>query len=292
MSIIIARITSGLGNQLFQYALARSLALRNNTSLYIDMSYYNYEFETDTPRKFKLNRFNTDYGVLNTSPYLYVWKATRLLPNRTLKPFFQFVKEKQFHFEPQVLDANAAFITLAGFWQSENYFSNRADVIREELAFKRETGPTFAVYKEKIERVQTPVSVHIRRGDYISHPEFSQSFGFLGLDYYHTAIPLLMERLSGVKLFIFSDDPDWVKQNLALNVPHEFVANTGPDADLDDLQLMSLCRHHIIANSSFSWWGAWLNPAKNKVVIAPKRWFKNKPDWNTKDLLPHTWLRV
>lgn len=290
--MIITRITSGLGNQLFQYALAKSLALRNNTSLYIDLSYYQQDYATDTPRRFKLDRFNTDYKVLNTSPYLYVSKSTKLLPNRTLKPLFDFVKEKQFHFDSTVLNASASFITLDGFWQSERYFRDSADVIRNELTFKRESGKSFAVYKREIEQADFPISVHIRRGDYVSHPEFSKTFGFVGLAYYQSAITLLTERFPTAKLFIFSDDPEWVKQNLPLDRPHTLVSNTGSDADLDDLQLMSLCKHHIIANSSFSWWGAWLNPRKSKVVISPSRWFKDKPDWSTVDLIPSGWLRL
>ena len=93
-------------------------------------------------------------------------------------------------------------------------------------------------------------------------------------------------------LFIFSDDPQWVQENLAPDVPHVYVTNTGDNADLDDLQLMSLCRHHVIANSSYSWWGAWLDPRPDKVVVSPKQWFRNKPDSNTKDLIPAAWLRL
>jgi Glycosyl transferase family 11 len=290
--MIIARITSGLGNQLFQYAVGRSLALQNKTSLYFDLSYYKQLYDTDTPRAFKLDKFAIQYKLLNTSPYLYVSKATKLLPNRTLKPFFNWLTEKHFHADPAVLHTNARFVTLDGFWQSERYFSQCEDVIRRELTFKRETGATFEAYKRQIDQSEQPISVHVRRGDYVSHPEFSQSFGFVGVDYYQKAIARLIARFPSASLFFFSDDPEWVREHLTPNVPHVFVKNTGPDADLDDLQLMSLCRHHIIANSSFSWWGAWLNADKNKVVIAPDRWFRNKPDWDTKDLIPTAWQRL
>lgn len=290
--MIISRITSGVGNQLFQYAVAKSLALRNNTSLYLDLSYYQQLYETDTPRVFKLNQFAIDYRILNTSPYLYVSKSTKLLPNRTLKPVVEFVEEKHFHFDPAVLNARSAFVTLDGFWQSERYFGDHSDAIRSELTFRRETGAAFTNYKTAIEQADTPISLHIRRGDYVNHPEFSKTFGFVGLDYYRAAIARLTERFPTASFFIFSDDPAWVKQNLQLDVPHEFVINAGLNADLDDLQLMSLCRHHIIANSSFSWWGAWLNPNQDKVVIAPKHWFRDKPDWSTADLIPTDWLRL
>ena len=290
--MIVTRITSGLGNQLFQYAVGRGLALRNETALYFDLSYYKQLYETDTPRAFKLNQFAIDYKLLNSSPYRYLSKATKLLPNRTLKPLVHWIKETQFHADPTVLDATEQFITLDGFWQSERYFAHCEDVIRRELTFKRDTGATFESYRREIEQSEQPISVHIRRGDYVTHPEFSQSFGFVGVDYYQLAIARLREQFPNAKLFLFSDDPTWVQEHLVLDAPHVFVKNDGSDADLDDLQLMSLCKHHIIANSSFSWWGAWLNGGKNKVVIAPDRWFKNKPDWNTKDLIPSSWLRL
>lgn len=289
--MIIARITSGLGNQLFQYALGRHLALKNKTSLYVDLSYYRQAYETDTLRSFKLDRFRTNYHVLNDSPFLYVSKFTKLLPNRTLKPVFHFVQEQQFHVDPTVEQARSAVITLEGFWQSERYFQASADVVRRELTFQREPGPDFAQYADQIAQTECPVSVHIRRGDYVNHPEFSQSFGFVGLDYYQTALAELNRRFVNARFFVFSDDPDWVAANLHLSAPHVYVRNSGPDADVDDLQLMSLCHHHVIANSSFSWWGAWLNPRPDKLVIAPRTWFRNKPTWNTVDLIPDTWLR-
>lgn len=290
--MVIARISGGLGNQLFQYALGRSLALRNKTSLYFDLSYYKYAYETDTPRTFKLAPFRIDYKRLDTSPYVYLSKATRLLPNRTWKPFVAFLEEKQFHVEPAVQTTKASVIILDGAWQSETYFADCAAAIRQELSWPEPVEPTVAQYKYKIDHTQTPISVHIRRGDYVSHPDFSQSFGFIGLDYYQKAIPLLTNRFPGAKIYVFSDDPGWVQENLALDVPHEFVVNQGTDADLADLHLMSLCHHHVIANSSFSWWGAWLNPKKEKVVVAPGRWFRNKPAWDTKDLLPANWVRI
>jgi Glycosyl transferase family 11 len=290
--MIIARITSGLGNQLFQYALGRSLAHRTRTALYFDLSYYKQLYETDTPRAFKLDRFAIDYKRLDTSPLLYVSKATRLLPNRTLKPLVNWVKEKHFHLDPTVLDVADQLIILDGFWQSEGYFADCETVIRRELTFQRQPGPKFAAYRQAIGAAEQPISVHIRRGDYVSHPEFSQSFGFVGVEYYRAAIARLTAQFPAASLFLFSDDPAWVAEYLAPDVPHVFIQNTGPDADLDDLQLMSLCKHHIIANSSFSWWGAWLNADTDKVVIAPKQWYKNKPDWDTKDLLPSSWIRL
>ncbi|GAB3489937.1 alpha-1,2-fucosyltransferase [Spirosoma knui] len=292
MAMVVAKITSGLGNQLFQYALARSLSLRNQASLYFDLSYYNQTYASDTARLFRLQHFNINYRVLNASPYRFVAKATKLLPGRTLKPLIELVQERQFQFNPSVLRANARLLTLDGFWQSESYFETYADLIRAELSFTHQHGLAFTTYQRAIETSTTPVSVHIRRGDYVAHPEFSKTFGFVGLDYYQAAIELLKKQFPNLHLFVFSDDQAWVQANLGLDVPHTFVSNIGENADLDDLQLMSLCQHHVIANSSYSWWGAWLNPLKTKRVIAPKQWFRNKPDCNTDDLIPPSWLRL
>ncbi len=133
--MIISKITSGLGNQLFQYALGRHLAIRNNTRLWFDLRYYHQTYETDTPRHFKLDRFSIDYDLLDFSPWLYVSKATRLLPGRSLRPFFDTRKEQHFHLDPSVPQAKGSFITLDGFWQSEEYFVDNEQTIRKELTF-------------------------------------------------------------------------------------------------------------------------------------------------------------
>lgn len=290
--MIISRITSGLGNQLFQYAVARHLALKNKTALYLDLSYYKYKYDTDTPRAFKLGHFSVPYRILQQSPVEYLSKATKLLPNRSLPPFFLFLKEKHFHFDEQVPATRGQCITLDGFWQSEAYFRENADTIRRELMLTGAPSPEFEAYQQQIGEASMPVSVHVRRGDYVNHPEFSQTFGFVGLEYYKEAIRQVTNLLESPQFYVFSDDQAWVRQNLPLPGSTVFVQNTGPDSDVADLVLMSRCRHHIIANSSFSWWGAWLNPNSDKAVITPKNWYKNKPDWNTKDLLPSTWLAL
>ncbi|WP_375443415.1 alpha-1,2-fucosyltransferase [uncultured Fibrella sp.] len=289
--MVIAKITSGLGNQLFQYALGRHLAVQNKTSLWFDLRYFRQEYATDTPRKFKLDRFNVAYNLLDRSPWLWASKATRLLPGRSLPPFIDTRYETEFHFDPQIIRPAAPFTILWGFWQSERYFEASAAQIRQELTFKPRESKTFLTFSNIIEQTKIPISVHVRRGDYVTHPEFSKSFGFVGLSYYQTALAQLKNQFPNATLFFFSDDPDWVRANIATDQPHVFVANSGPDADVDDLQLMSMCHHHVIANSSFSWWGAWLNSRPDKVVIAPQRWFANKP-WDTKDLVPASWLRL
>lgn len=290
--MIISRITSGLGNQLFQYAVARHLALKNKTALYLDLSYYRYQYDTDTPRVFKLDQFATHYRILQQSPVEYMSKATKLLPNRSLPPFFLFLKEKHFHFDETVLEAHALCLTLEGFWQTEAYFQESAATIRRDLQLTKTPSPEFQSYRDQIDESPTPVSVHIRRGDYVNHAEFSQTFGFVGLAYYEKALSELSERVRNPRFYVFSDDHAWVRENLPLQKNTVFVQNSGPNNDVADLVLMSHCHHHIIANSSFSWWGAWLNPNPDKLVISPRQWYKNQPTWNTKDLLPTAWVTL
>jgi Glycosyl transferase family 11 len=290
--LVITRITSGLGNQLFQYALGRQLADKLNTPLYFDLSYYHQTYDTDTPRQFRLDQFNIDYQLLETSPWQTASRMTRLLPGRSFPGLCQFVQEDSFAFQPRVLKAGAMMVILDGFWQSEKYFAEATPLIRQELLFKHKSGPDAEMYRQELGQASMPISVHIRRGDYVTHSEFSQSFGFVGIDYYQRAISRLTRQFPERTLFVFSDDPDWVAENLPLEAPFVIVRHTGPNADLDDLRLMSRCQHHIIANSSFSWWGAWLNPNPRKLVIAPVNWFRHKPDWNTRDLLPQSWFQL
>ncbi len=186
--MVISKITSGLGNQLFQYALGRQLAAQAGTSLWFDLRYFHQEYATDTPRRFKLDRFSIDYKLLDSSPWLYASKATRLLPGRSLRPLIDTRFETNFHFDPAMIRPAAPFTILWGFWQSERYFAQSAAQIRQELTVNRPLGNLFLAYQKQIAEATTPISVHIRRGDYVTHPEFSQSFGFVGLDYYEKAI--------------------------------------------------------------------------------------------------------
>lgn len=289
--MVIATITSGLGNQLFQYALARQLSQMRNSSLLFDLRFYKSEYSRETNRSFKLNRFNIAFSEINR-PIEFGIKLTKLFPRQNLNPLFLTLKEPHYHFDPSVLEAKASFLNLKGYWHSEKYFKSAEKVIREELRFSNLVGANFDFYKNEICRSEYPVSVHIRRGDYVNHPEFSKTFGFIGLEYYEKAMQLIHAKFSNCRFFIFTDDKPWVQENFKNKRDLTFVDNMGFDADLDDLHLMKLCKHNIIANSSFSWWGAWLNDNPGKLVIAPERWFKNQPTWDTKDLLPNSWLKI
>jgi len=291
--MIISKISHGLGNQLFQYALARNLSLKKNTSLYLDLRYFNHTYATDTFRSFKLNHFNIDFKLLDNSPVLiYLSKLTKLFPNRTFSPFFKLLRDKQGTFEPGIFSEESMFIYLSGFWQTEKYFKEIKEILQKELVLKSGTSGKFEIYKKQILAEKCPVSLHIRRGDYVNNSQFKDQFGFIGLDYYKKAIAMFKENTPDCKFFMFSDDLQWVKDNLDAGQDSVYIENTGENSDLEDLMLMRTCSHHIIANSSFSWWGAWLNSNVDKIVVAPAKWFNNMPDLKTNDLIPETWIRL
>ncbi len=290
--MIIAKITSGLGNQLFQYALARHLSIKNKTPLYFDLGFYDLNNPNNTARKFKLDHFSIKYRTVSRSAGIYWPKATKIFPDRSCSPFFVWITEQHHHFDTTVLSTRAGCITLQGYWQSEKYFDSVTDIIRHELTFKDNADETFNSYKKMIQSSNVSVSVHVRRGDYVHHPEFSKTFGFVGLDYYSKATDLIQAKFENPVFFIFSDDTEWVNEQLGFIPGAVFVENRGADSDINDLHLMSLCRHNIIANSSYSWWGGWLNNNPDKVVIAPQCWYKNKPELNTKDMVPAAWIKL
>ena len=178
---------------------------------------------------------------------------------------------------------------LDGYFQSFKYFELIADQIRNELSPVTDYGKLDLEVKSKIESVES-VSIHVRRGDYVTSKASMKTLGVCDLDYYDRAINEIVRRLGDPHFFIFSDDPEWSKENLKVPGSVTYVShNSGPTA-FQDIRLMSICNHHIIANSTFSWWGAWLNSSKEKIVITPKKWFSN--GMSSKTLIPENWLQV
>jgi hypothetical protein len=210
-------------------------------------------------------------------------------------PGFTYVlKERRFSFDPTVLDAPRN-VYLDGYWQSEKYFKEIENVIRREFCFKTEPERRNGETANRIKAVNA-VCVHVRRTDYVSDPATNQFQGLCPLEYYREAVRLIASRVSKPRFFVFSDEPDWAQANLELEGPTIFVTGNDLEKGYEDLRLMALCRHHIIANSSFSWWGAWLSNSKG-IVVAPKKWFKstkwlNNTELDTSDLIPTGWFRL
>jgi hypothetical protein len=181
-------------------------------------------------------------------------------------------------------------VYLEGYWGSEKYFKDIEAIIRRELTVKTEPSPINRAMAEHI--CQAPaVSIHIRRGDFISNPITQKFHGVCSLEYYSKAADMIAGMVERPHFFVFSDDPQWAQDNLKLEYPITFVTHNSMDEDYEDLRLMSLCKYHIIANSTFSWWGAWLSRASDKIVYAPRYWL-NDSSLNTSDVIPNGWIKI
>lgn len=289
--MVVVHLLGGLGNQLFQYATARRVAHINNVPLKLDIS----GFESYKLHSYSLKHFNireefaspeeiARFNVRGLASYVSLW-APRLLPYYRRRR----VVESHFHFDANILKISKS-VYLNGYWQSEKYFKDIESLLRRELTVKSAPDSVNLAMSECIRGVRS-VSLHVRRCDYVSHPVTQQYHGGCSLGYYASAVANLSERVENPHFFVFSDDPQWTRINLKLEYPTTYVTHNGPDKNYEDLRLMSQCEHHIIANSSFSWWGAWLCANPGKLVFAPQKWFRT-PDLNTKDLIPETWQLI
>lgn len=287
--MIAFQAQGGLGNQLFQYATARRLALQHGCPLVVDLHWFQYPRVEETPRSLELNHYHVIMRCATRREQMR-WASMRTRWARFLQPLLplRVVHEHGFGVNSEVLSAPPNSY-LVGFWQSEAYFADIRDQLLTELSPVVPPGPEDL---RVIERMQhgDAVSVHVRRGDYVSLASASAYHGLCSLDYYHKAIQHIVGRVENPTLFVFSDDPAWTKANLHSPFPTHYVDHNSACNAFQDLRLMSLCRHHILANSSFSWWGAWLSRTTDGLVIAPARWYA--VDRPTPDLIPSRWIRM
>ncbi len=288
--MIVVQLLGGMGNQMFQYALGRNLSIKHNTELLLDNSYLGDNNFNHTSRPFALDKFHLKASI-TTKKFKFLKK--RSLLNRLGSIFegqdrLKLVKEPFFYFDEKIEGAPDNSY-LEGYWQSFKYFQGVEDQIRNDFRFTNLQTEKNEIVK-KINSSDS-VAVHIRRGDYISNPVTSAYHGVCSMDYYNKAIGMIKKKFPNAVFFIFSDEPSWVKENFQLDSEFYIVNNVSDSSSYFDLFLMSSCNHAIIANSSFSWWGAWLNPYPEKMVIAPAKWF-NDNSINASDLIPSKWLRV
>ncbi len=291
---IVIKLQGGLGNQLFQYALGRSIQLSRNIPVEFDISWYSRKTD-EIKRTYELDNFQTQVSPADVATVQYFEQYQRRPgPIGFLKTFFtvdaaKYIQDFGYVFNQKILGlVQPAY--LDGYWQSEKYFASIAGALRNELALRKPATGKNAITLNAIQ--QSPsISLHVRRGDYVASKQANAFHGTTTVDYYQSAISALQKVAPNGIIYVFSDDQAWVKANLRFAQQTIFVDwNTAEQAH-EDLRLMAACQHNVIANSTFSWWGAWLNSNPNKVVIAPKKWFAN-PTMNTKDLLPDTWIQM
>jgi hypothetical protein len=304
--MILVRLQGGLGNQMFQYALGRKLALKNQTQLKLDLSL----LLDRTPSKhavfrdFDLDIFNLDFRLASQEEIVFfngkrgknrIEKARNFIKNNFLPNKLVIEKGRQFHSEVLKTENNKC---LAGSWQSYMYFEDIKEILKKEFVIKESfLCDTFFAYKTQIESTEVALSIHVRRGDYVTNEFYNEILGLLEVSYYEKAISNLNLPKSKTRIFVFSDDLNWCKQNLHFEFETTFVDQEHSKKGVaSDLALMMLCTHNVISNSSFAWWGAWLGLAENKKVIAPVNWvnkkYKNNILIDSPDIVPPDWSRI
>lgn len=284
--MIIFRCTGGLGNQLFQYAAAKALAVKHSVVLKADTTWY----ETDPLRQFELPLLGI-MPPIATAEEIAALKATTTA--QRLRWRFTAYQKKKFYKQPHFgFDKNffmlGSKVYLQGYFQSPKYFAPIEKMLRDEIIFPQQAQQRMATAVQQLQAGPS-VSVHLRRGDYRT-PEAYRYHGILPATYYKKAIAQVKLWFPDARFYLFTNDAEWAETEMGIT-DAVIAAQLWKTAAIEDLYLMSCCHHHIIANSSFSWWAAWLNNRHDKKVIAPKQWF-NKGPQNTTDLVPAAWLRL
>lgn len=295
--MILVKLSGGLGNQMFQYAAARALAFKYQTKLVIDTSMFAIEYEKVDKREFGLNVFSNIKPVFSTKfltssfymPSRYDNDIRKLLGCKPRKVF----AETKYSFNEEFVNIKPP-VLLDGYWQCEKYFKEFETIIRNDLQFKSfDSNDQNVAIRNEILANQS-VSVHVRRGDYVKYGTSNMFYGICDIPYYKKAIQLLLQKRNNLTFYFFSEDPEWVLENLMESGLNAIIVNgnTGVHS-WKDMYLMSLCKHHILANSSFSWWGAWLNQNPEKLVVAPSKWYNTtEPYFSQSDILLADWITI
>lgn len=289
----IVKFNGGLGNQLFEYAFGLAVEDYYKEEVYYDVSNYNLKTHLETSRPFLLNKYNTHLKFARKKERKKCINENSKLKNKVNKLFKKEIfKEKSNRIiekHAQIYDENMFLekenIYFEGFFQSEKYFKHIRKKVLENFTLKESLDEKNTYFLNKILN-STSISLHIRRGDYL----LCDCMENCNLDYYYQGIDYIKQKINNnIEIFIFSDDIPWVKENLKIADKVNYIDINNDAASYCDIELMRNCKHNIIANSSFSWWGAWLNNNPNKIVIAPRIWFKNEPQY---DIIPEEWIKI
>jgi len=290
--VIIVKLQGGLGNQMFQYAFGKALSLQIKQALFLDNSMLNYNAHAThrTTRRYELSLFPDLHAKLLPGFYKRIigsGSALALKINRKF-PIISKIRQVENEWVTVLHNELTAISIFEGYFQSEKYFLSFSDQIRAGFRFPELDKRNNLIKEQMLD--SNALAIHIRRGDYCSDPAAFQYHGMPALDYYTKAIGIIKESQPETRIFVFTDDVSWAKSNLLPSYPEAIIVegNAGPDS-WKDMALMTYARHHIISNSSFSWWGAWLAGDRG-IKIAPGRWFN--PDaakYDIHTIIPGSW---
>lgn len=294
--MIIVKLMGGLGNQMFQYAAGKRLAKLHKTELKLDKGILGKPVQEGvTPREVELDLLRVNL----------LWASRQEIDSYRNKGSGKYLRvmQRKFPFlfrEMYLAESGHGYysrfnqlpskVYLDGFWQSEKYFADIRQILLSEFKPMENLSGLNSEWISNIKSCNS-VSVHIRRGDYVTNTQANHFHGVLPMSYYHDAVSFITKDIMNPVFFVFSDDPNWVKDNFRLDYPTYIISHNMARNSVFDLELMSACQHNIIANSSFSWWGAWLNASPQKIVVAPKFWFRDNPSL-ADDLIPSSWHRL
>lgn len=297
--MVIVKLQGGLGNQMFQYAAGRALSVRLGAPLKLDRRRMDHPVEGSTPWRYALGALNVreEFADPREAADLSGEAQTRLRrlslrlrrASGIVPPRATVLRDRELRFLTEFHEVSGD-VYLDGYWQSERYFLGISEIIRREFSLRRPLERIDREFGEEIAREES-VSIHVRRGDYVSNPAANRFHGLCSEEYYRKCIAIVSEKVRAPRFVVFTDDPAWARGNMAVPPGTAFVDWDQPRDGSVDLELMRRCRHHIIANSSFSWWGAWLGSRQGSLVLAPARWFLD-PSMSAADLLPDSWVRV
>ena len=295
--MVIVKLKGGLGNQLFQYAAAKNIAVGNQTELLIDNI---SGFQRDPyKRSYALMNFCIESKVEDASRNYSFFHHQRII--REIRSRFsvfsefgnlKYLKESFYHFDERIADYRTnKDLYLEGYFHSEKYFKNVANEIRSEFELKNSPDEINSKYLAFINNSDS-VSIHVRKYDEVIATEAARMHDSCTKEYYEKAFAYIHDKLRNPNIFVFSDDIDWAKKNIRVNNSRvEYISHNNAENAYEDFRLMKACKHNIIANSSFSWWAAWLNRNSEKIVIAPEKWL-NTMIYDYKDVVPVNWIKL
>lgn len=273
--MIVIKVIGGLGNQMFQYAAAKAISIEKKQKMFLDVDSFN---------SYALHKYGLHHFALRTNFFKK--------PSDFKKIFIKFFGNKKIYkefdlgFDTDFFGLKGKPLILEGYFQSELYFKKYEKEIREDFQIVSTLKPITIKTIDFIKSVNA-VSIHFRRGDYIGNAIHDTD----KTEYYKVAVKNIENKVESPVFFVFSDDINWAKQNFKSTFETHYIDFNDAESNYEDLKLMASCKHNIIANSSFSWWGAWLNSNPEKIVIAPQKWFADEK-LNEKDIIPQDWIKI